>query len=286
MTEQEKITLYRQLMQGHMRQDIIVVEDDQRMPFLNEEYLTHYFYMGLCLRGSSKGQYDYHDYCFKAGDICWLLPNHVLRHDEATDDYTVLSVFINTSYYQKLSSKGLLPRHYYPFFVNSISLTPQQFDLMLGGYRMLGRLAAYDHPLRDELICKMCDVMALMGDEFIRQRHPYVGKTQKHFIQLFENFYSAVIQHHRESREVSFYARLESLTPKYFATAIKQTTGQSASQWINNYVIVQAKWMLQHEHHKTVQQIAHQLGFSEQASFSRFFKLHNGMSPTEYREQA
>ncbi|MCR4582352.1 MAG: helix-turn-helix domain-containing protein [Prevotella sp.] len=84
----------------------------------------------------------------------------------------------------------------------------------------------------------------------------------------------------------AFYARLLSLTPKYFATVIKQTTGLSATQWINNYVIVQAKWMLQHEHHKTVQQIAHQLGFSEQASFSRFFKLHNGVSPTEYRELA
>ncbi len=155
---------------------------------------------------------------------------------------------------------------------------------MLCGFHMLGELSLYNDPLRDELICKMCDLLAIMGDEFIMQKIPAISKTQKHFLQLFEDFYTAIMQHYRESREVAYYARLQSLTPKYFATAIKQTTGQSASQWINNYVIVQAKWMLQHEHHKTVQQIANHLGFSEQASFSRFFKFHNGMSPTEYRE--
>lgn len=285
MTESEKKELYRQLMQGHMHDDIIVVEDHQRLLFLGEEYLTQYLYIGLCLSGYSKGQYDYHEYNFKAGDVCWLLPDHVIRHDEVSDDYSVLSIFVNPSYYQKLKNMGLLPRHYYPFFVTSISLNQQQYGLMLSGYRMVGELASYDNSQRDELICKVFDMLAILGDEFIQQNCPAIKKNQKRFIQLFENFYADILQHYRESREVTYYARLQSLTPKYFATAIKQTTGQSASQWINNYVIVQAKWMLQHEHHRTVQQIASQLGFSEQASFSRFFKFHQGMSPTEYREQ-
>jgi len=285
MTEEEIKKLYNLVVEGNMQEDIVVVEDYNRVPFMGEEYLTKYLYMGLCLRGYSKGKYDYRDYYFKSGDICWLLPNHVLRHDEISNDYEVLSIFINMSYYQKLNSLGMLPRHYYPFFVTTISLNQQQFDLMLNGYRMIGKLSLYEDSQRDELICKICDVLALLGDKFILQNSPSIKKTQKHFIQLFENFYTAIIQHYRESREVAYYARLQSLTPKYFATAIKQTTGQSASQWINNYVIVQAKWMLQHEHHKTVQQIASQLGFTEQASFSRFFKFHCGMTPTEYREQ-
>jgi len=285
MTEIEKKELYRQLMQGTMHDDFVVVEDSNRMPFMGEEYYTKYFYIGLCIRGYCKGQYDYHDYCFRAGDICWLLPNHVLRHDEVAGDYSVLSVFVNTSFYQKLSQQGMLPRHYYPFFVTNISLDPQQFDMMLNGFRMLGSLETFCHPRRDELFSKMCDVLAIMGDEFIIQKSPAIRKTQKYFIQLFEEFYIAIVKHHCESHEIAFYARLLSLSPKYFGTVIKKTTGQSASQWINQYVNVQAKWMLQHEHHKTVQQIAHHLGFSEQASFSRFFKFYNGMSPTEYRDQ-
>ncbi len=172
MTEKEIKELYRQLADGHMKEDIIVVEDNHRMPIFGEEYRTQYLYMGICVSGYSKGQYDYHDYYFKAGDICWLLPNHVMRHDEVSEDYSVLSVFINTAYYQKLSSSGSLPRHYYPFFVTSIPLNHEQFDLMVNGYRMIGKLARFNHPLRDEFICKMCDVLAILGDEFILQKAP------------------------------------------------------------------------------------------------------------------
>ncbi len=285
MTEEEKKRLYKQLMKGSMHEDIVVIEDHERMPFLGEEYLTQYFYIGLCISGYSKGQYDYRDYCFRAGDICWLLPNHVLRHDETSKDYAVLSVFTSKAYYQKLNSQGRLPRHYYPFYITSLSLDPQQFELMLNGFRMVGMLAAWEHTQRDELICRMFDMLAVLGDEFIKQKAPVLRTTQKHCIQLFERFYTAIMQHYHESREVNYYARLLSLTPKYFATIIKETTGQSASQWINNYVMIQAKWMIQHEHHKTIQQIAHQLGFSEQASFSRFFKTHCGVAPTDYREK-
>lgn len=98
MTEEEKKEIYRQIIEGSMKEDIIVVEDYQRMPFLGEEFLTQYIYIGLCISGHLKGQYDYRDYRFKAGDICWLLPNHVMRNDEASDDYAVLSVFISVSF--------------------------------------------------------------------------------------------------------------------------------------------------------------------------------------------
>ncbi len=284
MTEQEIQALYRRLIQGKMREDIIVVEDNHRTPVLGEEYLMDYIYIGLCVCGSSRGQYDYQDYCFCAGDICWLLPNHVIRHDEVSDDYHVLSIFVNKSYYQKLNAQGLLPRHYYPFFLHSLSLDPQQFDMMYNGFLMMGRLADLHHPRRDELVCKMLDVLAILCDEFIMQQKPDIALQQKHFIKLFEHFYIDVVRHYSQSHEVSYYARLQSLTPKYFSTVVKMTTGQSALQWINNYVMVQAKWMLQHEHDRTVQQIAHQLGFSEQASFSRFFKTNSGKSPTEFRD--
>jgi len=283
MSEREKKEMYRRLMQGNMQEDIIVIEDYQRMPFMGEEYLTQYLYIGLCLSGYSKGQYDYKDYYFKAGDICWLLPDHVLRHDEASDDYGVLSVFINKSYFMKLNSQGRLPRHYYPFYVNTVSLNPEQLDLMLNSFRLLGKLAVYNHSQRDELICRMCDVIALVGDEAIMQRSLTVKNTQKTHLQIFERFYSDLTKCYCQNREVAFYAQQLSLSPKYFATVIKQITGQNASKWINHYVIVQAKWKLQHEHSKTVQQIAYQLGFSEQASFSRFFRDNTGMTPTAYR---
>jgi len=285
MTEAEKEILYSQMIKGQLPNDIILVEDLHKMPLMYEEYILRYYYIGLCVRGEVIGCYDYQNYHFKAGDICWLMPDHVMRHDEASDDYSVVSLFIDKNYFQKLKDKIGLPRIYYPLFVTTISLDPHQFDMMLHGIRMIGKLATCDNAFRDELICRMCDIIAVLGDEYIIQHNPDILKTQKTHIQLFERFYDAIIKYHCESREVAFYADKLSLTPKYFASVIIKITGQRASDWINHYVIVKAKWMLQHEHQKTIQQIALQLGFTEQASFSRFFKDNTGMRPSAYRSK-
>ena len=82
---------------------------------------------------------------------------------------------------------------------------------------------------------------------------------------------------------VALCADLFCLTPKHFATVIKEHTGINALQWINNYVIIQAKTLLRSRQQMTIQQIAHHLGFQDQASFSRFFKSQTGVTPTEYR---
>ena len=148
---------------------------------------------------------------------------------------------------------------------------------------MMARLASLDHPERDEMLTTMCRIMAAMGDEFILQQHSeFSGNMQSHEV-LFERFYQLIVHHYRESREVAFYADKLALTPKYFATVIKQTTGMTATEWINRYVLVEAKWLLRQDRQKSIQQIAYLLGFTEQASFSRFFKSYEGVSPTEYR---
>jgi AraC-like DNA-binding protein len=105
--------------------------------------------------------------------------------------------------------------------------------------------------------------------------------------QLRENevmlrFLQLVKQHYREHHEVAFYADKMNISAKYMTTLIKKASGKSALQWIEDYVILDAKAQLSSTVN-TIQQITFDLNFPSQSIFGRYFKRAVGMSPSEYR---
>lgn len=96
------------------------------------------------------------------------------------------------------------------------------------------------------------------------------------------DFMQLVHAHHRQERGVAFYASKLFISPKYLSLIIKQSTGRSAAEWIDEYVILEAKNLLRFSG-KNVQQIAYEMNFSNQSSFGKYFKHLTGMSPTEFQ---
>lgn len=95
-------------------------------------------------------------------------------------------------------------------------------------------------------------------------------------------FIQLVNQYHRRERGVAFYASKLFISPKYLSLIIKEGTGRSAAEWIDAYVILEAKNLLRFSG-KNVQQIAYELNFSNQSSFGKYFKHLTGMSPTKFQ---
>jgi len=101
---------------------------------------------------------------------------------------------------------------------------------------------------------------------------------------LLKQFCDLVVAHYRESREVQYYADLMNLTPKQLAKVIRAATGGTApSEWIEQYVITQAKQMMEFRPSASLTEIAYTLGFSEPSAFFRYFKRSTGMTAKEYR---
>lgn len=99
---------------------------------------------------------------------------------------------------------------------------------------------------------------------------------------LFDAFFNLILQHYKDSREVRFYADKLYLTPKYLSTVVKQLTGKTALEWINDYVILEAKSLLKSTN-KSIQQISEELHFPSQSFFGKYFKRLVGISPKAYR---
>ena len=102
---------------------------------------------------------------------------------------------------------------------------------------------------------------------------------------VFQNFMLSLFRFHRKERDVSFYARMQHITPRYFSAIIKEKTGDSALQWIVRMVITEAKQLLE-ESDLSIKEIADQLNFPTQSFFGKYFKQYVGVSPKEYRNNA
>jgi AraC-like DNA-binding protein len=61
-------------------------------------------------------------------------------------------------------------------------------------------------------------------------------------------------------------------------------SGQTASQWISRVLIGEVNHQLK-ETEKSMQQIADEFGFPDQASFTKYYKRNLKMTPSEYRSK-
>ncbi|MCM1051604.1 MAG: helix-turn-helix domain-containing protein [Paenibacillus sp.] len=95
------------------------------------------------------------------------------------------------------------------------------------------------------------------------------------FMRLLEENY---VRHH----SIRFYSGKMGLTPKYLSLMIKKVSGKLATQWIDEYVILEAKNLIKYSS-MSIQEVAYALNFPNQSFFGKYFKRHTGLSPKEYR---
>lgn len=117
--------------------------------------------------------------------------------------------------------------------------------------------------------------------EYEATAHPARLSRQE---ELFRRFIALVNQHSKHERSVNFYADKLCLTPHYLSSVIRETSGQTVMQWINQAVILEAKVLLKHSN-LLVFQISDELNFPNPSFFSKFFKRMTGMTPAEYQKQ-
>lgn len=84
-------------------------------------------------------------------------------------------------------------------------------------------------------------------------------------------------------QNISFYAGCLCVTPNYLGFVIKQASGMTVIQWINRYIIQEAKVQLKYSE-MLVWEIAEYLYFPNPCFFSKFFKK-TGVSLGEYRNK-
>lgn len=99
---------------------------------------------------------------------------------------------------------------------------------------------------------------------------------------IVNKFMALVQEYYKQERFLDFYASKLDITPKHLSRTVKNQTGFTAVEWIERFVILEAKVMLKSTN-LNIQQIADELNFPSQSFFGKYFKKYTGKSPKEFR---
>lgn len=102
--------------------------------------------------------------------------------------------------------------------------------------------------------------------------------------ELFNRFMRELENRYRQSRDVSFYAELLNISPKYLNIVTQRITSHTIKTIIDQYVVLQIKQSLSTEE-KSIKQLAWEYHFSDLSFFCRYFKQHTGMTPQQFRKR-
>jgi AraC family transcriptional activator of pobA len=98
---------------------------------------------------------------------------------------------------------------------------------------------------------------------------------------LVHSFKEAVEKHYQQWHQVKEYADELNVSPNYLNEVIKTAIGQSAKDYIQNRLILEAR-RLRLFTHQSNKEIGFSLGFEDPSHFSKFYKNHTGQSLLEF----
>lgn len=121
-------------------------------------------------------------------------------------------------------------------------------------------------------------------DWMVRNRHEEPeGYGSRRTNELFNMFMEDIEQYYMKSHDVAFYAGKLNITPKYLNTIVRNMTGHTTKNIIDQYVTLQIKLQLRNSE-KSVKQLSWDFNFSDESFFCRYFKLHTGLTPQQFRK--
>lgn len=285
----ELIDLAGEQRQGLMR-ECITASSDSQMQVFRFPCRIDAFVIGVGTEGETSVSFNLHEFRLKKDSMFIFTPKNILQVN--SQQYFKADVIaISPDFMRRINIdiKNMIPL-FLKFVENpTLALTPEESRSMRSMIAQIERetRGPETHFSFDIVSGLIAATIYKVGDILYHYlaEHPE-GQNNSHnrAEEYFKQFTHLLGEHFRQERSVGFYARQLCITPKYLTTLIKRISGQSVSEWIDNYVILEAKTLLKYST-MSVQEIAYYLNFPNQSFFGSYFKRNTGMSPSQYKAQ-
>ena len=242
-----------------------------------------------CIKGRLSVSINLNHYILKENTLFLCVPGNIFKLNEIISDeeelhYVCIAMSREFAADQKVDVNKTFSNGLSLMDDPSVALSEEESAMIADYIDMMGKVARSELTYKKESIqslwTSMIYIFAGVLDNRAKAKDPAESTNRSRL--LFEQFISLVAKYHGQYRNVGFYADKLCLTPKYLSKLIKNATGRSAPEWIDAYVILEAKNMLKYSN-ETIKEIVYKLNFPNQSVFYKFFKARTGMTPSEYR---
>jgi AraC family transcriptional regulator, transcriptional activator of pobA len=227
-------------------------------------------------------------------DYQWLKPNDLVIVPEnylyASSNVRQCSgycIHFKTEFIQPLFQGPLLEE--FPYFdfeaEHIINITPDESQRIQEAFKNIILEYKRFSPEKDFILRNYIHILLLLIREIYRPHAKTIRQSATRTMKITNQFKHLLEKNFLQWRDVKSYAAELHITPKYLSEAVKEHTGKTPKELINDVLVLESKVLLGSTD-KTITEIAHYLRFEDQSHFSHFIRQQTGLTPTEWRKKS
>ena len=251
---------------------------------LREPHKVDFFLFLQHISGSARMSIDMVEYNLSEPyNIIKLMPNQIVSIESMSKDFDAHVIILSQRFLENLlvyinGSVSMRPGIRFDVVEKVDRDEVQQITLFYKGLRNI--VENDDNPYRIQVVQHVLMAIFYSSDRLRTIKDDTDVRTSADNIS--RAFLKMVKDNFRSERQLKYYADALCITPRYLSRVVKECTGSSAADWIERYVVLEARALLKSTD-MTVQQISDYLNFPTQTFFGKYFKRRTGLSPKEYR---
>ena len=240
----------------------------------------------FCVSGEAEVQINLKKYVLKSGTIALHVPENIIQI-KSSDNLIIYPFIISSEYIQKIhfETKDLINLYMAAKTLPVFPLEYSDIHILEKYYYLLESILQTDTNYKNKITIGIVTSFMYKIYEILVNKlkeNEYKHKVPERCEIVFDDFIKELNLYKGTKHSLSFFAERLNLTRNYLSGRVKEYTGRTAMEWIEDSVILEAKTMLKHTD-LSIQEIAYKLNFPTQTFFGKYFKRITGMSPKQYK---
>ena len=266
--------------------DFFITDAKQLLSLSEFPYRSDGYIIGMCTRGNAKVEVNLQLYDARPGAMLLATPFHVLRIYDSSPDFLCRFIVFSKSFLTENNVNSHFLESFSYFKSTSLPVIySDEADaaILLEVYSLIQQKLERDtHPYRMEISRSILITLLYEIGWIYEKQHVILKGRQNRKQELNMLFQDLIFKYYKEHRNVQYYADALFVSPKHLTESIKDVTGRTAGEWIDDAVVLEAKVLLRN-HDISIAQVAYEIHFPDQSSFGKYFKKQTGFSPSDYR---